>query len=518
MGRRVAVVSTDGQYQYLGQLVVDFDSNGDVTGVAGDAIPATEAKVTAVWGSADPFASGTRGAAVKSLTEAVGAVINSKDGLVFGRTSVYLEGRRTTVRQQASNFGDLSADANLWYARQYDPSVAVSIKNGGGIRNSIGSTGPGGELLPTRANSSAGKIAGDISRLDIEDSLKFNNALTVVTVKAAQLKMLLEHGVAASTGTGADKATPGQFPQLGGLVVVADLAGTAQRITSLSNVVTGVTPGTRIRYAALIDGSGKPTEVLVADGEVLDPERSVRIVTLNFLVNPGSTGSDFGGDNYPFPYFLRLNGVAAYDRRDLNSATLSPSLPSTFPAKASFAAAGTEQDAFAEYLKAFHTSTPFAVADTTSDLDRRIVQGSEDSDGDGLSNADEVSLLTLGLDPDRAASRSQANALLRLRRLGQAEVVGSPATFNLFTPAQIAENRLAGRREVIGDPTAYGLFNAPRADLRLDGLVLPISTNAPVNFRLQSSDDLKRWVDTVVVTNVPVDLTVPTRFFRFRAE
>jgi hypothetical protein len=25
-------------------------------------------------------------------------------------------------------------------------------------------------------------------------------------------------------------------------------------------------------------------------------------------------------------------------------------------------------------------------------------------------------------------------------------------------------------------------------------------------------------VDTVVVTNVPVDLTVPTRFFRFRAE
>jgi hypothetical protein len=258
--------------------------------------------------------------------------------------------------------------------------------------------------------------------------------------------------------------------------------------------------------------------VLVADGEVLDPERSVRIVTLNFLVNPGSTGSDFGGDNYPFPYFLRLNGVAAYDRRDLNSATLSPSLPSTFPAKASFAAAGTEQDAFAEYLKAFHTSTPFAVADTTSDLDRRIVQGSEDSDGDGLSNADEVSLLTLGLDPDRAASRSQANALLRLRRLGQAEVVGSPATFNLFTPAQIAENRLAGRREVIGDPTAYGLFSAPRADLRLDGLILPISTNAPVNFRLQSSDDLKRWVDTVVVTNVPVDLTVPTRFFRFRAE
>lgn len=518
MGRRVAVVSTEGQYQYVGQLVVDFDGNGDVVGVSGDTQPATAAKVTALWGSADPFAPGTRGAAVKALTDAVGAVINSKDGLILGRSSVYLEGRRTTVRQQESNFGDLSADANLWYARQYDPSVAVSIKNGGGIRNSIGSTGPGGELLPTRANPSAGKLAGDISRLDVEDSLKFNNALTLVTVKASQLKMLLEHGVAASTGTGADRATPGQFPQLGGLVVVADLSGTAQRFTSLSNVVTGITPGTRIRYAALLDGSGRPTDVLVADGEVLDPDRPVRIVTLNFLANAGSAGSDFGGDNYPFPHFLRLNGAESYQRRDLNSATLTPPLPTGFPARASFAGAGTEQDAFAEYLQAFHTNAPFAMPDTAVDLDRRIVQGTADSDGDGLSNAEETSLFTLGMDPDRAASRSQANALLRLRRLGQAEVTGSPAAFNLFTTAQVADARLAGRGDVVGDPATYGLFTAPRADIRLDGLVLPFSTNALVNFRLQSSDDMTRWVDTAVVTNVPVDLTTPTKFFRFRAE
>jgi hypothetical protein len=67
MGRRVAVVSTEGQYQYVGQLVVDFDGNGDVVGVSGDTQPATAAKVAALWGSADPFAPGTRGAAVKAL-------------------------------------------------------------------------------------------------------------------------------------------------------------------------------------------------------------------------------------------------------------------------------------------------------------------------------------------------------------------------------------------------------------------------------------------------------------------
>ena len=97
-------------------------------------------------------------------------------------------------------------------------------------------------------------------------------------------------------------------------------------------------------------------------------------------------------------------------------------------------------------------------------------------------------------------------------------VTGSPAAFNLFTTAQVADARLAGRGDVVGDPATYGLFTAPRADIRLDGLVLPFSTNALVNFRLQSSDDMTRWVDTAVVTNVPVDLTSPTKFFRFRAE
>ncbi|MFM8357266.1 MAG: bifunctional metallophosphatase/5'-nucleotidase, partial [Verrucomicrobiota bacterium] len=392
-GNTVAIVSTDGQYQYLGRLVVEFNAAGELVGASGDTLPATDAQVARLWGvdTDAPYAAGTRGGAVRGLTEAVGAVIRAKDGLILGRASVFLEGRRTAVRQQESNFGNLSADANLWYARRYDNRVRVSLKNGGGIRNAIGSTDANGGLQPTKPNPAAGKAAGDISRLDIEDSLKFNNALSLVTVKASQLKMLLEHGVAGSNGTGADKNTPGQFSQLGGLVVVVDLGRVAQTYTSVSNVISTVNAGQRIRYAALTDASGRPTDVLVADGQVLDPERPVRLVTLNFLATAGSAGSDFGGDSYPFPYFLRLNGAESYERKDLNSATLTPALPADFPALSSFAGTGTEPDAFAEYLLAFHSVTPFGLADTAVDLDRRLVQGAADTDGDGFNNAEETS-------------------------------------------------------------------------------------------------------------------------------
>ena len=374
--RTVAVVSTDGQYQYLGRLLVDFNANGEIVGTGGDTIPATAAKVTSVWGSDsnNAYAAGTRGGTVKALTDAVGAVINSKDGLILGRSSVYLEGRRTAVRQQETNFGNLSADANLWYAKQYDATTRVSLKNGGGIRNAIGSTSANGTLQPTKANLTANKTAGDISRLDVEDSLKFNNALTVLTVKASQLKMLLEHGVAGSNGSGADKNTPGQFSQLGGLVAAADLSRTAQTYTSSNNVISAVNAGERIRYVALTDAQGNPTDVIVANGQVLEPERLIRMVTLNFLANAGSNGSDFGGDNYPFPYISRVNGVESYDRKDLNSGTLIPALPGNFPALSTFAGNGTEQDAFAEYLLTFHSTTPFGTSDKTVDLDRRISQ------------------------------------------------------------------------------------------------------------------------------------------------
>lgn len=470
-GKTVAVVSGEGQYQYLGRLVLEFNAAGDIIAVdpSSDNIAVTPAAVAANWGAADPYATGTRGGTVKAVADAVGAVINAKDGLILGKSSVYLEGRRTSVRQQETNFGNLSADANLWYAQQLDPTVEVSIKNGGGIRNSIGSVDAVGTPQPTAANPGAGKAAGDVSQLDLEDSLKFNNNLTLLTVTAQQLKVLLEHGVQGSNGTGADKSTPGQFCQLGGIMVVADLAETAVGYTSSGSpaLISAVNGGSRIRYAALVDDNGDPTEVLVSNGIVLNPTRPVRLVTLNFLANSSPAGSDFGGDSYPFPWAIRTNPSA--NRLDLTSDSSTNGYTLAVSTLGGVNGAGTEQDAFAEYMLAFHASTPFAKADTVADLDRRILQGTADSDGDGFANGIEVA--ALGLDPDVANTSTQVNAALAgIRTAGRTDVTSNPSAFSLYTASSIQDLRGTGNL-----------------------LVQASGANVTLSLPLEKSDDLGDW-------------------------
>ena len=323
--------------------------------------------------------------------------------------------------------------------------------------------------------------------------------------------------MAGNNGTGVDKNTPGQFTQLGGIVAVVDLSQTAQTYTSLANVISTVNPGHRIRYAALTDASGKPTDVIIANGVVLEPDRLIRMVTLGFLATAGAVGSDFGGDSYPFPYIQRLNGAENYDRKDLNSGSLAPALPGSFPALSSFATAGTEQDAFAEYLLAYHATRPFGLAETAVDLDRRIVQGTADSDNDGYSNAEETSLYTVGMDADVAATAGQVNALGRIRAVGRAEVTANPLLYSLYTADQLNTERLAGRADVTSNPSAYSLFTGPQADVRLDGLVLPVSASGTLSMKLQSSDNLDIWTDVAVVPDVQINLSGPNRFFRFQA-
>lgn len=448
-GNTVAVVSGEGQYQYLGRLVVDFNPAGQITNIdnISNNITVNSDAVTATWGVADPYASGTRGGTVKAVADAVNAVIVAKDGLIIGKSSVYLEGRRTNVRQQETNFGNLSADANLWYAKQFDTSVEVSIKNGGGIRNSIGSVDANGILQPTAANPSATKSAGDISQLDLEDSLKFNNNLTLITVTAAQLKVLLEHGVQGNNGVGASNNTAGQFFQLGGIMVVADLAESAISYTSSGSPIrlTATNGGSRIRYAALIDANGEPTEVLVSNGIVINPNRQIRLVTLNFLANSSPSGSDFGGDSYPLPWAIRTN--TSSNRVDLitdGSANVYRSAISTLGGENG---AGTEQDALAEYMRSFYNNVAFGKADTSVSADRRILQGNDDSDGDGLSNLFEVA--SLNLDPDSANTSTQVNAAMTsllntTRSAGQSDVTGNPSSFSLYTAQSIQDLRGSG--------------------------------------------------------------------------
>lgn len=395
-GEQAVIVSTDGQYSYVGKLVVDFDAGGVLTAVddaASRPIPTDELGITeAGWASvADAFANGTPAAAVKVLTEGTDSltgledIINVADGNIFGQSLVFLEGRRERVRTEETNLGNLTATANLWQAQQVEPLVCVSLKNGGGIRAAIGRVnGDTGQLEITPANPSATppKAAGDISQLDIENSLRFNNGLTLQTVTAQQLREIIEHGVARS-GPG---STPGQFPQVAGAHFVFDETRTAIDFTRDENgFVTGVTtPGERVRFLAIVDETtGEAKDILVSAGQLVgNPERPIRMVTLDFLAGPSFAPA--GGDGYPMAGYAAQNPGFA-NRRDLKDILTAPGI-------ATFTSPGSEQDAFAEYLMSAFNRVPFVTPDSVTD--QRIIRGedSTDADGDGFNASAELAL------------------------------------------------------------------------------------------------------------------------------
>ncbi|NJN89416.1 MAG: bifunctional metallophosphatase/5'-nucleotidase [Leptolyngbyaceae cyanobacterium SL_5_14] len=366
-GNPIAIVNTDGNYKYVGRLVVDFDDttgliiensiNPNVSGAY-----ATDAQgVMAVGGTPDPD--------VVEITNALREVIAEQEGNIFGNTEVFLNGTRGDVRTQETNLGNLTADANLFVGKQADRTVTVSIKNGGGIRNNIGvievppgATNPNDFLrLPPPANPIADKEEGDVSQLDIQNALSFNNKLTLVTVTATQLLQLVEHGVAAT----AAGATPGQFPQIGGLAFSFDASQPA---------------GSRVRSLAVKDESGRVLDVIARDGRVVgNSNRPIRVVTLNFLAN--------GGDDYPLDDFIAANPTFANrvdlaGEEDANENGMLDSEedlnrngrldgPVDLPdGVATFVAEGTEQDALAEYLDSL--GDPFQAVDLAPERDSRI--------------------------------------------------------------------------------------------------------------------------------------------------
>lgn len=361
-GNPIAVINTDGNYKYVGRLVVDFDENGVIVPESIDpeisgAYATDEEGVAAVNGTPDPE--------VVEVTDALAEVIAEQDGNIFGNSEVFLNGIREDVRTQETNLGNLSADANLAIARETDAEVVISIKNGGGIRDSIGTVvaPPGStnaedvERLPTQANELAGKEAGDISQLDISNSLRFNNGLTLLTVTAEELLEIIEHGVSATE----EGATPGQFPQVAGIEFSFDASQPS---------------GDRVQSLAIKDDEGNIVDTVVEDGELVgDSSRTFRLVTLGFLAD--------GGDDYPFP---------DRDRVDLALEEGDPRTGDT-----TFAPDGSEQDALAEYLFDNFSETSFDNEDVPPEEDNRIqnlafrddtVLSAEDINGDGMDSGD----------------------------------------------------------------------------------------------------------------------------------
>ncbi|WP_055732681.1 bifunctional metallophosphatase/5'-nucleotidase [Agarivorans gilvus] len=356
-GKDVAIVNVDGDYKYLGRLVVDFNEDGDLL------VDTINSDISGAYISDDEMVTtlgGTPNQGVDDIVTAMNNVIVAAESNIIGHTAVYLNGIKSQVRSEETNLGNLTADANLWYAQQEDSEVVISLKNGGGIRASIGYAAyPAGSTsaedlvyYPPAAYPDAGKGAGDISQYDLQSALAFNNALAITELTATELKALIEHGVSDIDPTDASGYGGGKFPQISGMSFTFDANLDADSRVTMLSVDT--------------DGDGTYDDTIVSDGILVgDTSRTFKMVTLSYLGE--------GGDGYPFTC------TQATESDPCSNMVYLEDNMTNDPAKSDFASSGTEQDAFAEYLQANYpdSESSYNMTDDIEDesvTDSRIIR------------------------------------------------------------------------------------------------------------------------------------------------
>ena len=362
IGEPVLVVNTDADYRYLGRLVVDFDEWGVVIPESIDEFVSGAYSTETQGGQAFP---GRPVPEISEIVDSLTVVMRQRGGNVVGKTNVYLAGLRPDVRTQETNMGNLVTDSYLWLARLVDPEVAVGLKNSGGIRDHIGlAWQPPGtndprfvQYLPPASNELSGTEEGDISQLDVEGVLRFNNALVILPLTAKQLVDAMEHSIGYE---GVGEVFAGRFPQVSGMRFSFDPSRPG---------------GDRVRSLAIVNDQGDVIDRVVENGELIgDTQRVIKMVTINFIAN--------GGDGYPFPSPLvgrvDLAGEAVQfnapdsEFPDTNSNGVIDEPAGFDPGRVDFADIGTEQEALAEYLARYFGDIPFDEAETTPLHDQRV--------------------------------------------------------------------------------------------------------------------------------------------------
>lgn len=261
-GETVYLVTTKGNYKYLGRLDVEFDDDGVVTSILADSsyprrnIPDTAENAGAITALGVADVTEPDAALVTSVIEPVLACTEDFKNTILAYSEVVLDVSRNGNRGQETNGGNLITDSFLYAyetlgevsgVETLGDNPAVAVQNGGGIRQNAG------EFL-----------TGEISRQNTLDVLPFTNDVIVIESMAPELlKEVMEFSVAGFLPSGG-------FLQVAGMRVVYDL---------------GQPVGHRVVSLELMDGTP-----IVVDGAVADDAPVVNFVTNHFTAE--------GGDGY----------------------------------------------------------------------------------------------------------------------------------------------------------------------------------------------------------------------------
>lgn len=258
-GHEVPVVTTSGNYRYVGALQVTFDRDGNLLGWDEE-----DSGIKLVTDSG-PEAVTPNNKQMNRVERPVAAFVQGLADITIGSSDVVLDCERVEVRGVESNCGNLIADAHLATGQAQAAAFGldapqISIMNGGGIR---------------------GEIDQEVGPISVKDTFRlqpFANFVGVANdVPAETVRQIIEEGAIRLPAPG-----DGGFVQLGGASAVIDSSFPARD----ADQSTGeqFTPGERVRELVLDDGT-----VLVTGG--VSQDVTVDLVGLSFSLG--------GGDAFP---------------------------------------------------------------------------------------------------------------------------------------------------------------------------------------------------------------------------
>ncbi|MGB0767261.1 MAG: bifunctional metallophosphatase/5'-nucleotidase [Phycisphaeraceae bacterium] len=272
-GNNIPIVTTEGDYDWLGRITLNVDSLGNIT-------LDNTSNVQENTGYADDPTVASIVAPVETFTAALAATqVVTNSGNLVGNED------RDIIRAEEAPLGNLIADAILAKAQDVAASngvdtATVAVMNGGGIRSSF--------LANGESVGSKGPDDGIVSRLETFDVLPFGNSMAIIEdVTSEDFLQVLEVAVSkvfdGKPGSGIDPdqngvSDTGRFLHFAGGSLVYDIEEQGMVLDDNGNIVT---QGERVVSFILDDGT-----VLIEDGEAV-AGLTIDVAGLSFTLGGG---------------------------------------------------------------------------------------------------------------------------------------------------------------------------------------------------------------------------------------